>query len=243
MKSTIFGMRICALLVFVCTVAGAEEPSVIYRGRRITPDNRFEYRDFVPSSTDVEKLTRQPEKITAKVEKSEEEVEGSLYTLSDFHGVFPFPMEKLIPVFTEYENEHEIYTRMLYTKDLSPDKGPMEPHFQEVKTGFKFFGVGTEQHYILYKKPKRLSENEFLIKWNLAESVDGEFYLYYGSWYLRQLPPKASDSTPRTYLRNYAVIGYVDPPKGIKLAYKLFLEREMRSFFKDVYDAAADEGF
>ncbi|MFO7849627.1 MAG: hypothetical protein R6V67_06680 [Spirochaetia bacterium] len=210
----------------------------MYQGKKITPGSQFEYRDAPPSSTDFDTLSSRAKEVHTVLEEPEDSKERRLYTLTDFHGVFPFSIERIIPVFTEYEDEHETYGHMFYTKDLSPEEGPMEPHFQEVKTGFKFLGIGAEQHYILYKVPERLSEDEFLIKWNLAESVDGKFYLFYGSWYLKQLPPDTEDSSARTYIRNYAVIGHNDPPRGMKLAYKLFLNSQIRGIFQDVYDEA-----
>ena len=216
------------------------EDTVVYEGELLVADTEFEYRDSALISGNPSSLSSDPEEILTVIDdprNGEKEGERRLYTVTDFHAVFPFPLEEIIPVFTSFDEEHTVYDRIVYTKDLSPEASAMEPHFQEVKTAFRFLGIGTQQHYILYKVPERISEDEFIIKWNMTESVDGKFYKYYGSWYLKRLSPAEGSSEPRTYIRNYATIGFIEPPRGLKMVYNLFLGKEIGNFFSDVYDA------
>jgi len=220
------------------------EPSATYEGERVYAQERFEYRDSIASSASLSHLGRRPEKLLSVLDdpqNGEKEGERRLYTLTDFHAVFPLDLEEIIPVFLDMENEEEVYGRVVETHDISPGASPMAPHFQEVRTAFKFFGIGSEQHYILYKVPERISEDEFLIKWNLVESMDGQLYCYYGSWYLRRLEAEGYSGESRTYVRNYARIGFIEPPRGFKLAHKLFSSKELRRFFEEVYRAARPE--
>ncbi len=213
----------------------AAEASIFFNDRILTSDTGFEFRDSVPSMKDLPKADSKAEKILTVIDDPQNGARGDerrLYTLTDFHARFPFDIERIVPVFLDYENEASIYDRLNYTRDLSPEAGPFEGHFQEVKTSFKFLGIGTEQHYVLYKKAEWMSEDEFILKWSLADSIKGDFYMYYGSWYLKRL-------SEGTYLRNYATIGFIEPPRGIKMVYNLFLEREVVNFFEDIRKAVA----
>lgn len=265
-QALLFGLIFSALSTFGTTLSASEHivqaedsvrsskeegekhlpPTIEYEGRTITPQTYFEYRDSIPPKTKPAQLGSKAEKIHTALDKPEQKKkEGKkrssdkrLRSVTDFHAVFPFSLERLIPLFTDYENEHEIYRRIQVTRDLTPNQGPMQPHFQEVKTGFKFLGIGTIQHYIIHKSPEKPAEDEFLLKWRLAYSIGGNLYHYYGSWYLKGLSGTDSSDSPRTYLRNYADLGLIDPPGGIKLVYKLFLNGVMKNFFKDIYSAA-----
>jgi hypothetical protein len=225
------------LIFFAASHLPAQSPQAVYEGDEITADREFDFRDWVSPANEIEELSEEAVKIETTVRPEEGSPERRIRTTTDFHAVFPLSLETLVPLFTDFEKEHELYGRLTHTEDLSPGASPMEPHFQEVKTRFKFLGIGTVQHYILYKVPQRISDGEFLIKWTLAESLNRNLYHYTGSWYLKRLPP-ADDGTPRTYIRNYAVIGHLDPPRGIKLAFRLFLDGEIHSFFEEIYRAA-----
>ncbi len=213
----------------------APGPSIFFNERLLTADTDFEFRDSPPSMKELPEPNTEAEKILTVIDDPQNGKRGDerrLYTLTDFHARFPFKIERIVPVFLDYAREASVYDRLTYTRDLNPEAGPYEGHFQEVKTAFRFLGIGTKQHYVLYKKARWLSEDEFILKWSLADSIEGDFYKYSGSWYLKRL----SDGT---YLRNYAAIGFIEPPRGIKMVYTLFLVREVQNFFADVREAVA----
>ncbi len=166
-------------------------------------------------------------------EKGEER--AAFYT--DYHAVYPLPVESFISVFTDHENEDKVFPRMSYTSDLNPNKSIYQPHFQEVKMGFKFLGVGDSYHYIVYRIPEWYSDGSFCVYWSLVHSFDNKYAELYGSWYVKEIE---RDGKPHTYVRNYVETEMRNPPGMLKTVTHLFGENMVRGFFDAAYSAARE---
>lgn len=230
--------------IFLCTgistADSTEKVSVRYKKELIHSSTSFDFRAEIAEPEEIESLSGDPEKLHTSIESRDKENERRLLTTTDFHAVFPVSFRELRTLLSEVEDEDDIYSRITHTHDLTPEKGQLKPHLQEVKTAFRFFGIGVEQHYILTKKAEQISDKEFIVKWNLAESLDGKFYQYYGSWYIKKLPSHSGTNRPRTYIRNFTSLGFINPPRGTKLVYRLFLDNEIEKFFHELYDETVE---
>jgi len=209
-------------------------PGLDWNGTHLTIPQDYIYRDS-PAVDSFEGLDSTAQEIEGRVEKWEEGRHRMAVLISDFHAVFPFPIEQIIPVFTDHENEDKVYPRIDNSRDLSPDAPRNEPHFQEIEISFKFLGFGDEYHYILYRIPEWHEDGSFLIRWALVHSIDGKYFELYGSWYLQEFQ---RDGRPHTYLRNYVQTGLIDPPPALKTFTNLFAKNDVRRFFEAVYNAA-----
>ncbi|MGC9312010.1 MAG: hypothetical protein ACP5IA_04920 [Sediminispirochaetaceae bacterium] len=209
-------------------------PGLDWNGTHFKIPQDFVYRDS-PAVDSFEGLDSTAREIEGRVEKWNENGHKMARMISDFHAVFPFPVEQIIPVFTDHENEDKVYPRIDKSSDLSPDLHPNEPHFQEIEISFKFLGFGEEYHYILYRIPRWYEDGSFLIHWALVHSIDEKYFELFGSWYLQEFQ---RDGKPHTYLRNFIQTGLIDPPKMLKTFTNLFARNDVRGFFDAVHEAA-----
>ncbi len=227
---------ILAVLLFL-TAAPAPlpcSPGLDWNGTYFDKPQDFVFRDS-PAVDSFEGLDSTAREIEGRVEKWVDDGHRLARMISDFHAVFPFPIEQIIPVFTDHENEDKVYPRIDNSSDLSPSTPVDEPHFQEIEISFKFLGFGEEYHYILYRIPRWYEDGSFLIHWALVHSIDGKYFELYGSWYLQEFQ---RDGKPHTYLRNFIRTGLIDPPKMLKTFTNLFARNDVRGFFDAVYNAA-----
>jgi hypothetical protein len=214
--------------------------TVTFEGQRYSAPQDYEFRASIPNGTELDELSSEAEKISHTISSPEEaNTEADLIAVSDYHALFPCPLEQVVPVFTAHGSEDEIYPRITFDRDLTPERGPLEPHFQVLKTSFTFLGIGATYHYILYRIPEYIDDDEFLITETLTASLDGSFSELYVSWYLREV---VIDGTVHTYLRNRVKTGFIDPPAGTRAALQLFGGGDVKNFFSAVRKAA-EEGF
>ena len=211
-------------------------PAMDWNGMYLEAPDRFIFRDR-PAVESFEGLDSTAQKIEARIENQNQNGGDKVLLLTDYHAVFPLPIEELIPVFLDHENEDEVYPRIRKSRDLSPNAEISAPHFQEVKTSFTFLGIGQKYHYVLYRIPRWYEDGSFMLHWALVRSMDGKYFELYGSWYLQEF---RRGGERHTYLRNFVQTGLNDPPAIIKAVTSLFATSSVRGFFKAVYDAAVE---
>jgi len=234
MRKTGLAMFYILLLSHYAAAPLFSNPGFDLRTINSKPPDRYIFRSGA-AVDNFENLDSKARMIDAAVVTWQEEGQNRAKLISDYHAVFPIPMEKLIPVFLDHENEDRVYPRITDSRDLSPERDDMEPHYQEVEICFKFLGFGEEYRYILYRVPERLEDGSFLFYWALVNSIDGKYFELYGSWYLEEF---VREDKPHTYLRNYIQTGMIDPPAGLKTFTRLFAQKDVRNFFSAVYKAA-----
>lgn len=210
-------------------------PGLDWNGMHFNPPDRFLFRDC-PAAGSFQSLDLTAEKIEARIEGGEDG-QDDILLMTDYHAVFPLPIEQVVPIFLDHENEDRVYPRIKESRDLSPNAGLLDPHFQEVKTSFTFLGIGQKYHYILYRVPHWYEDDTFMLNWALVHSVDGRYYELYGSWYLEEFQREGKS---HTYLRNFVRTGLIDPPSIVKTVSGLFATNSVRNFFKAVYNAAVE---
>lgn len=208
---------------------GFEEEEPVLR----KPDD-FVYRNS-PAAGDIDALTSKAQEIDSHYRSWREDGEKHVSLSTDYHAVFPFPIERLIPIFLDHENEDQVYPRITYSRDLSPHKATDEAHFQEVKINFKFLGIGAEYHYIVYRVPTWYDDGGFSVHWSLAHSFGNKYAELYGSWYLKELEGEARQGT---YIRNFVLTELIDPLPFLKPFTEMFGEKSVQNFFKAAYRAA-----
>ncbi|WP_020614160.1 hypothetical protein [Sediminispirochaeta bajacaliforniensis] len=199
----------------------------------------YRFRAAIPEGTDPYKLGSKAEVIEQVVDKEHPDVQG-LFTITDSQALFMLSARSIILCLLDHDGEASMYPRLVYSKDLTPERSFDKPHIQEVRTEFTFVGIGDSFSYRLERYPLFFPDGSFLITWRLKESLDGKMSQLYGSWYVKPLEP-TSDGTPRTYIRNFVNTVFPDPIPGTTLAMKLFGTSDLRGFFKALESAAAKQ--
>lgn len=199
----------------------------------------YRFRAAIPVGTDPYKLGSKAEVIEQVIDKEHPGVQG-LFTITDSQALFMLSARSIILCLLDHDGEASIYPRLVYSKDLTPERPFDKPHIQEVRTEFTFVGIGDSFSYRLERYPLFFPDGSFLIAWKLEKSLDGKMSELYGSWYVKPLEP-TSDGTPRTYLRNFVNTVFPDPIPGTTLTMKLFGTSSLRGFFRSLESAAAKQ--
>lgn len=221
------------LFISLPSVPLYSSPGLTWNNLHFDKPERFVFRDETAVGS-FEGLDATVREIETSVEKWNENGHRKAALISDYQAVFPFPIDAIIPVFLDHENEDRVYPRIIDSRDLSPEADRTQPHFQEIRISFKFLGVGENYHYILYRVPEWYEDGSFMLKWALVHSVDRKYFELYGSWYLQEF---TRDGTPHTYLRNFVQTGLVDPPGMLQTITSLFSRSGVQNFFDAVYEA------
>lgn len=154
---------------------------------------------------------------------------------TDFHAVYPLKIERFIPIFLEHENEDVVFPGMNFTRDLSKNLPPTEPHFQEVLIAFGFLSIEVEYHYIVYRVPTWYPDGSFSLHWALVHSFGGDHAKLFGSWYVK---PVEKNGKAATYVRNYVQTEMINPPLFTKSLVNLLGQSNVRDYFDALYRAA-----
>lgn len=197
--------------------------------------NIFEYKNEVASYNSFRKLLNSPTNIESHIKQNIENNTKILDTLFDFHAIFDIPINNLISHLIDLENEHNVFPRMIFTKDLNPTTPLWSPHLQEVKSQFKMGRIEETYHYIFYKVPIINEDGSILIKWNMYESIDEKFKFIYGSWFLKEI---FYEGKSYTYVRNYVHYGMINYPPYVFVGMKLGGRKDSKNFFKALQKAA-----
>jgi hypothetical protein len=197
--------------------------------------NIFEYRDYAEPVDSLKELLNKPSVIESEIKPEKKDGVKILNVFFDSHVIFEIPIYKLIFLVLDLENEHNIFPRMYWTKDLNPSDSLWHPHLQEVKASFKFGIFGQDYNYIFYKIPELREDGSFLIKWNLFKSIDGKFDYSFGSWYMKEI---IFNGQKYTYIRNYVHYGIIDYPPHVIMAMKIGGKKDIKAFIKALHTAA-----
>lgn len=226
MKSNTKMITILFIISAALIMPGAQESSI---------SNIFEYRNTIASYNSLIKLLNNPTDIESHIKQIRKEDIKILDTLFDFHAIYDIPIYKLSNQLIDIENEQNVFPRMVYSKDLNPEKPFWVPHLQEIKTKFKWGRIEEKYHYIFYKVPIVSNDGSILIKWNLYDSIDGKFEYIFGSWYLKEV---IENGKKYTYVRNYVHYGMKNYPPHVYIGMKLGGKNDSKNFLKALTAAA-----
>jgi hypothetical protein len=199
--------------------------------------NAFQTRHAMVPVSDIEELLNNPAQIQCKADKFARQGKIVIQTTSDFHAIFPIKKEKLIKVIADYNNYGGRIPRVVYgSNTCAPDTFNSSSYakFEEVITA-KIMGIGIDYNFVSNIYPVTLGPDEYATKWNMEESLDGLFFDFSGSWYLKEFQ---KDGKTYTYIRYFTVIGYLKPPTDSTWLLETFIPGEMKDILNPVYSLA-----
>lgn len=211
-------------------------PGIEWKNAQLTPPDEFKMRTSVASS-DISSLSITAQKISDSFEDWQEKGKDRVNLHTDYHALYPLPIESFIAVLIDIENEDSVYPNMTYTKDLTPNRDWNEARYQEVVNSFSFLGIGEKYHYIVYRKPTWYPDGSFTSHWTLVKSVDEKYKTLYGSWFVKEV---MLEGKPHTYVRNFVETEMIDPPPLLKTVRSIFGKATVRRFFDSLYEAARE---
>ncbi|MFW5712810.1 MAG: hypothetical protein ACOCZA_12785 [Spirochaetota bacterium] len=211
-------------------------PGIEWKNTHLTPPEEFKIRNSV-AADDVNSLSTTPQKISVSFEDWQENGTDRVNLHTDYHALFPLPIESVIAILLDIENEDSVYPNMTFTKDLTPKRDWNEGHYQEVVNSFSFLGIGAKYHYIVYRVPTWHQDGTFTSHWALVHSIDDKYETLYGSWYVKEF---SLEGKPHTYVRNYVETEIIDPPPFLKTIREIFGRSTVRRFFDALYEAARE---
>ena len=200
------------------------------------PAFSFEMDPGIASGTELSDLNRNASRINFSIDKYSQGIYDFLYAESDYHAVSESDMEAMALMLTKYDDNESIFSRIIDTEDLEPEKDLTVPHHQRVHNAAKFLGIGEEYIYKIVIAVEKWTDNEFVMHWVLSECELGNFTGHEGYWYLKRLDPVGNK--PRTYVRMKAETLFKDPIPFQETVMNLFTDSETRKVFKELYRAS-----
>ena len=146
-------------------------------------------------------------------------------------------MDEVIDILTDLDRGGEVFSRVVDTIDLEPNKSLTVPHMQRVHNRASLLGISEEYIYTITMTIENRTENECLIHWNLVDCELGNIIGHEGYWYLKSLD--SPNPTPLTYVRMKADTLFINPIPFQELAMKLLTDSETNKMFKELHTAAA----
>ena len=227
------------LIVLIITLVPSlsyASPGIEWNNRHLEPPAQYKLKNSL-AQTSIEDIGTTAEKISDDFRHWEVEDTKHARFHTDYHAVYPLPIESFISVLLNAGNEDEVYPDMTYTRDITPNRGLREPRYQEVKVSFKILGIGEKYHYIVHRIPTWYADGSFSVHWALVHSVDKKYAALYGSWYIKEF---SLEGRPHTYVRNYIETELIDPPPLLRTVQSLFSKNTVRTFFDSLYQAAKE---
>ncbi len=179
--------------------------------------------------SDVGNLLEKPVEISSFAEK--DDLTGLTILNSDYYMISKVPVSALSSLLIDLDCASEIFDRIIYSKDFTPENTIKYYHIQEVHASYKFFGIGTEYRYKVKVCFDIVSETEFAMRWELYDPMDSGLADLRGSWYLKELN---IDGEAYTYLRSFASTKLERTPPGLLFFTRNFGKFEIRKTFKNL---------
>ena len=191
----------------------------------IPPEAEFKIREGRAPFESVEDLIDNPSKVEMKVSTWKVDGFHIIRSESDFHAIFPVPVDKVMSALLDYAGTVDIYPRVRSSTLVSATPEPFGLHQVEINMGIKVLGFGGEYTYITNNWVEANSSNGFTQKFNLHRSVDDKLYQMLGSWYLE---PVHYEGAEYTYIRQYAILGIQRGSIAMEIAMKTFGAMSLR---------------
>lgn len=200
------------------------------------PAFSFDMDPGIATGTDPADLNENAKRIYFSIDKYSDDGFDFLHAESDYHAVAKLDLNSLAVMLSKYDDNESIFSRIIDTEDLEPEKDLTVPHRQRVHNAAKFLGIGEEYIYITVIAVEKWNEDEFVMHWDLTECELGNFIGHEGYWYLKRLDPVGNK--PRTYVRMKAETLFKDPIPFQETVMNLFTDSETKKVFKELYRAS-----
>jgi hypothetical protein len=223
--------RLCLtlLLLLPCLISAQSSRSALseeYPG--------FDVRYGIAPGADLAALVGKAALISMYAEKFKDPATGErrLVGYGDAHGVYDIPLGDLLAVLNDPAGAVSYSPRLLEARIEEAD-GPRVILYQDI--GIVFLGIKVSYRFRAEQVRDDLSPTEAGYRVRLLESLDGNFYEAYTSWYLKEV---LVDGRILVYIRNYTRPGLRKPPLGTEFIIKSFTPGELKNTIERVVKEA-----
>jgi hypothetical protein len=209
------------LLALLAALAGAQAAA----DSRQDPYEGFDVRYGVAPGAELAALVEKPAMVAMGFRKYRDPASGErrLAGFAEVHGVYDLPLAALLAVLDD-PTEALRYSPRLLAARIEKREGPLVRFYQEV--GVVFLGIKVGYRFRAEQVRDDLSAAEVGYRNRLLESLDGNFFEAYTSWYAKEV---LVDGRRLVYLSAYARPGLRRPPIGTEFILKSFTPGEMKS--------------
>ena len=180
----------------------------------------------IAPGTDLQALHRRgPQVVSFTVDTAPPEP-ATTATIGDLHAVFALPLAALRDVVTDYNAYPQFVPRVTFSRAERISDNPSVYH-QRLTLSFRVLFFGSDYDYHLQVvEPSPPSADEFIMYYQMTESLDGQLSGVAGSWYLRAI---TIDGRAHTYARYFNRIDFAQDQFGLRLALRNLGANDMRS--------------
>ena len=221
----------------LCAAALVASISYLHADPILEPEAEFLIRSGMAEFDSVESLYENPRKLQYEVDSWRVDGWKVIRSETDFHAIFPVPIEYVIFELTNYENTKEIYPRVVESKLEYASPNRYDRHALWVHLRIKVLNFGAEYVYVTNNWLEE-SGNGYIQKYNLNRSPDGTLYQMLGNWYIEEI---LVDGEPHTYVRQYAILGIQKGTTTMEVAMRAFGAWQLRQIFKNIYRAIREK--
>ena len=211
-------------VLFTADAHGQEPPA---------PEAEFKLRTGIAPYRSIRNLLKKPRRIESLITSWMYEGDKVIRSETDYHAIYPLPLEVFLEELLDYENTKNTYPRVEASSVVVASENPFDRHVLRVELNLQVFKWGDRYHYITnnWMEPY---EAGFVQKYNLEESPDGKIYQMLGNWYIEPIEYQGKE---HTYVRKYAILGIRKGTGLMEFVMKTFGDITMAGMFKDLYRA------
>ncbi len=182
----------------------------------------------------IESIFENPTKLQMEVEAWEENGRHLIRSITDFHAIYPVPMQSILEVLMDYDGTKKAYPRVDESVVERGDSDPHGMHTVRIHVSIKVLGFGGEYSYVTNNYVEPYGDG-YIQRYDLEQSPDGRFFQMSGNWYVEEIEYQGK---PHSYLRQYAVVGIQKGSLPMEIAMRTFGGVNLRYMFKNLYDEA-----
>ena len=206
-------------------------PSDVRPEQIVPSEAEFKIRTGRAPFPSIDDLVDRPTKIETNLSSWRVDGHHIIRSETDYHAIFPVPIEKVLAVFVDYEGTRDVYGSVRESVVIEAGPMPFDLHVVRLAVGFSVLGFGEKYLYVTNNWIEEDERGGYTQKYNLAESVDDKLYEILGNWYIE---PIVHEGLPYTYVRQYAIIGVQRGSRSVELAMRVFGARSMRQNFRQL---------
>ena len=197
------------------------------------PEAEFIIRSGMAEFESVESLLEKPSKLQLDIQSWRGDGKRAIRTETDYHAIYPVPVDYFLYELTNYENTKNNYPRVVESKLEYASEDRFAKHSLWVHVRVKVLNFGAEYVYVTDNWMEKAGDG-YIQKYNLNRSPDGTLYQMLGNYYVEEI---IYEGKPHTYIRQYAILGIKKGSRAMEIAMKAFGGWQLRQVFKNIYRA------
>jgi hypothetical protein len=204
--------------IIVCIIKLGFMPEILFA-------QEFDCRYGVPECTDLNLIYNDPAEVKFEMHDfydcrfNENRISG----YSDFHGVFDADYDRVVSLLSSPVNMPLYSTHVLNVK-VEKIEGPATTAYFDLGIVFLGYKVSFITRMKIIKE--KLSSDETVFRARLLQSLDGNLFESYSSWYVKKLLLKGR---PLVYIRYFNRQGIRHPFPGMSSVVRMFSPKEAKS--------------